>query len=459
MARLRILIVTAIITIGVLVTGLFLYQESALNSTTLIAGTNKRLDVFPAGNSSASSLIPKTQGDEPYVAVSYEGTIYVVWIGVSYLYNTSTIFRSEIYFAESTDGGTTFSTPLEVSNTADTQAYDAFDPSIALSENGTVFISYLSEPCCGSHLHSVIVAEAHNLHSSNQPVYFTWTIIARDYYLDRPWLTISHQGMIYVEWDNISEVFLSSSSVSNLNFSAAKALPIQMIGFGSDVDLISGGISSDNSGNVYFPLLAQNKSEASNSTSRIVTLILAKVSIPSYQIHLYDMASVFSPYPQSHIYQKTLKVIPSVSVSSSGTVYFAYVSGNGTSISLVELHAGGQNISEPIILTHSDSSLVQMPCILLSSNGNELAVGWMGNLTGYWNAYATVFNTSNSTFLKPVQVSNANGYASSVLNWHGDFLGVAFASSNKFIMTWGDGRGLPNTYGDGHIYSAVVTIG
>ena len=92
----------------------------------------------------------------------------------------------------------------------------------------------------------------------------------------------------------------------------------------------------------------------------------------------------------------------------------------------------------------------------LGSNDYNILLAKNLNSTGFRDAYASIFFPTNSTFLNPVKVSSENGYPSTVMNWHGDFLGVSFVSNNKMIMVWSDGRGTSDHYGYGHIYSPTV---
>lgn len=103
---------------------------------------NLRLDTYnPQAWAGANAV-------EPYITTSANGTVYAAWIGVreiqptEYL-NSSTSFDSEIWFATSTNHGRSFSAPVQVS--AETEGVDYFDPSIAVSDQGGVFITYVSE--------------------------------------------------------------------------------------------------------------------------------------------------------------------------------------------------------------------------------------------------------------------------------------------------------------------------
>ena len=80
---------------------------------------------------------------EPHVAVSPDGKIYVVW-------RRSTGNVDAIMMAVSTDNGNTFSIPTDISSQTETisgvqTAVHAFQPSIAVGNNGAVFISFLRE--------------------------------------------------------------------------------------------------------------------------------------------------------------------------------------------------------------------------------------------------------------------------------------------------------------------------
>jgi len=80
---------------------------------------------------------------EPHVAVGANGNIYVVW-------RKSDGRFDDVVLSRSTDGGQTFSAPktltyqTETISGLGTEAH-AFQPSIAVGKNGTVFVSYLRE--------------------------------------------------------------------------------------------------------------------------------------------------------------------------------------------------------------------------------------------------------------------------------------------------------------------------
>src|SRR6185437_5178020 len=63
----------------------------------------------------------------PQVAVDSKGTIYLAW-------EDDTATNSNILFSRSTDGGATFSTPINLSNASDY----SFNPRIAISAAGSV---------------------------------------------------------------------------------------------------------------------------------------------------------------------------------------------------------------------------------------------------------------------------------------------------------------------------------
>ena len=461
MRRLLVVVVIA----GLLIAGLFVYEYTLTDKSTasLTVGANTRLDSNFQTNHTlqgTQTIQGDIQGDEPSVAVGGNGAIYVAWIGLSYFHNTTGDFETQIFFSESINNGASFSNPVPVSNISNPMSYYAFDPSVALSPNGTVFVSYLGEPLSGPSADSVMLAEERMPSSSYGIATFSSTIVSSGSYYDRPWITISPQGIIYAVWDSDGQIFQASSSVSDLNFSTPRYLSIYVKGFGFATTAEATGIETDASGTVYIPILAQNQSEYSAlgvGGDQLYNVLLARIPNGSSGPENYNLATISTPPANNHFLTKEFHASPSIAVSPDGSVYVVYQSNNGTSLSLVESQAGSENFAAPVVLLHAKSSLVQMPSIALNRGANELSLVWMANSTGYWNAFTAVFPAGKPSILSPVELSSANGYPSETMNWHGDFLGVAYVSGDKYVAVWSDGRGLSGTYGYGHIYASIVS--
>ena len=80
---------------------------------------------------------------DPHVAVGPDGTIYVIW-------RHSDANNDAIVMSASNDSGKTFSNPADISSNAETigtlqTQVHAFQPSLAVGSNGTVFVSFLRE--------------------------------------------------------------------------------------------------------------------------------------------------------------------------------------------------------------------------------------------------------------------------------------------------------------------------
>lgn len=414
---------------------------------------NVQLNVFKSQKNASQSASPSyPEGDEPAVITGRNDVIFVVWIGLSasrpttYL-NSSTQFRTQIFFAESTNKGTSFSSPIQVSNGTDPLSYYCFDPSVAVTQNGSIFVSYVADSY-GGVTNSLILAVRDNL-SNSKNAQFTLKTVASSAFFDRPWVAISNSNSVYLVWDNGANIFWISSPVEKLNFSAMIPIPFDFI----PAAAFSTGIALSNNGTLYISILTHTYAESANQYD----IIIAELKRSS-TFRVFDLGTISSPYPPFPAYNFHLfHPWPTITVSRNGIVFAAYISGNGRTISLVRSDEENSNFSAPEVLLHLNSSLIQMPIISVNPDGTILALSWIDNSTGYWNTYSSVYSQKDSIFLQPIKVSSENGYASDVLNWHGDFLGLAFLSNSSFITVWGDGRGLPNYYGYGNIYSAIVS--
>jgi hypothetical protein len=87
---------------------------------------------------------------------------------------------------------------------------------------------------------------------------------------------------------------------------------------------------------------------------------------------------------------------------------------------------------------------------------HQLVYDWRETTGGYWNTYVAIYKPGQPA--TPVKVSDHNGYASDVMNWHGDFTCIAPLNNATAVVVWSDGRGRDMDYGYGWIYSQVIQL-
>jgi len=94
------------------------------------------------------------------IEVGADGKVYVAWI----MYEGANPYDCDIFFAGSTDGGQTFSTPTNVNPLEDEARH--YHPWIAVSTNGTIYVAY---PKRNSTLVGVYLARSQNDGASFEP--------------------------------------------------------------------------------------------------------------------------------------------------------------------------------------------------------------------------------------------------------------------------------------------------
>lgn len=146
----------------------------------------------------------------PVVAVDSNGTIYMAW-------EDDTDTNSNILLSRSTDGGLTFSTPINVSNTPGF----SFNPRIAVGSAGNVNIAWQNFTTGNT----IIM----NSHSTNAGVSFSTALSLSNASADSgdPQIAADAAGNVYVVWDQDSfnlGIFFSRSTDGGATFSAPAPL-------------------------------------------------------------------------------------------------------------------------------------------------------------------------------------------------------------------------------------------
>ena len=131
-------------------------------------------------------------------------------------------------------------------------------------------------------------------------------------------------------------------------------------------------------------------------------------------------------YPTTYAADKIQWPGPTIAVHGDD-FYLAFVTMDGRALELQSSDDQGQAWSQPHALAAYNSSVIQKPWMAINPGGTMLAVAWQGNQSGYWDTYLSACPLPCRTPQTPITVSDHEGYPSSVLNWHGDFLGSTFS--------------------------------
>lgn len=146
----------------------------------------------------------------PQIAVDSNGTIYMAW-------EDDTATNSNILFSRSTDGGTTFSTPISISTSASDLS---FNPRIAVSSAGNVNIVWEEENPSAT----VIMFS----HSTNAGMSFSAPVsLSNDSADSSQQIMADAAGNIYVVWESDAlnlGIFFSRSTDGGATFSTPAVL-------------------------------------------------------------------------------------------------------------------------------------------------------------------------------------------------------------------------------------------
>ena len=430
----------------------FVYLVPGGSGSRLSAGSNVEVD-SGSGSGYPWASQGAVEGVGPSMAVAGGGDVYAVWVGFSASHptvypNSSLQFRTQVLFAASTDGGRTFSPPVQVSNSTNPLSYNCFDPSVAAAPGGSgVYVSYVCFPTQGAATAEVV---AIGTPVASGGFDFSQRVVSIGLGFDKPWLDVTAGGTVDLVWDSGTYVYWTSmspnGSIRQPSFNS----------FSSSYGWIS-GVSSFANGTIAVAAYGYSRPGLQNSTINVLFATLSH-SLQQGTLPWTDVQDLVVP---SAVYRGATESFvpgPSLAVASDGTAYLAFAANDGRSLLLAWLSPGASSWSAPLTLASSTTGMAQTPSLAVSSSGGAVAVAWMSNSTGSWDAYSTVFLPASSRALSPVKVSGQDGFPSGVLTWHGDFTSVAFTSGSGFLMMWSDGRGVQDYYGYGHIYSSSLTF-
>jgi len=129
--------------------------------------------------------------DAPDIAIDKDGNIYVV-------FDDATTKKSQILFSRSTDGGNTFSAPMAIANPARDNGF----PNIVIDSKGNIFVAYYEYPPTGSN-----VKGSYNYSTDAGQTFVGFANIpGAEYVTEAPIeLVADGVGNIYMTWTKVSQ--------------------------------------------------------------------------------------------------------------------------------------------------------------------------------------------------------------------------------------------------------------
>lgn len=386
------------------------------------------------------------------------GYLYEAWIATD-----------GIEFSRSTDNGTTFSTPYAVPGSIDNSTQFSWDPAIAVSDNGTVYVSFMHEydaalyPRGGvpvvsiSYNHGISFDGYHNVSTPNYSGFG-----------DRDYIAVSPQGTIYVTWNyapyyymiGIESVPGSSGFYSSGDFN----IVFSSSNNGGDtwstpVNLTPG---YPYAGGVEAPLLVQPDGQ--------IDVVFTNYNTSQYHVlgygYEYFTYSTDGGVTWSHPvllggYTYTLSnmnwwIDPTISYGGHGTIYIAF---DYQHLSMdvpviVYSHNNGHTWSSPVVLSNPVPYEPHIEVTVAAASDHIAYVTWMSH-TNYsgWSIYLSKFNAWNNRVSPPIPVSQSFGM---VNTWGGDTNGLSYLGHNSLEVSWGYGVFRGGDYFSSQIYAENI---
>ncbi|HKW87592.1 MAG TPA: PKD domain-containing protein [Candidatus Acidoferrales bacterium] len=361
----------------------------------------------------------------PQIAVDSHGNIFMAWED-----DTST--NSNILFSRSTDGGATFSTPKNLSNTAGS----SFSPRIAVGSDGSVNVVWEdTTPGSGDIMFS---------RSADAGTTFSTPVNVSNDPADsaNPQITSDSAGSLYVVWDSDSGnlgILFSRSTDGGATFSAPLQLSTNTQGsitpeFAVDTN---GDVSvvweDDNNGTSDISFCVSADHGATFSAPKSLSLNVANSVSPQIAIdstgnfdttwendssgsfNIYfsrsaDKGATFSA-PKNVSNGTGTAGSPQIATDAGGNINLVW-SDNippaaNSDIYFTRSKDGGATFSSPQNLSNN-TGMSGNPWLTIDAGGN-INVAWEDNTPGNQDIFYSRSTDSGATFSSPLNISNDSG--------------------------------------------------
>lgn len=361
----------------------------------------------------------------PQVAVDGSGNIFMAW-------EDDTNTNSNILFSRSTDGGVTFSTPMNISNTAGA----SFNPRIAVGSDGSVNVVWIDNTPGNQDImfsrstdSGVTFATPKNL--SNDPANSSG-----------PQITTDSSGVIYVVWESDTlnmGVLFSRSTDGGATFSAPMILSTNTAGsVGPEIAVdLSGGVSvvweDDNQGTADVSFSHSADHGATFSAAKSLSLNVGNSVTPqvgldstgninvvwannspshfdAFFARSTDKGATFST-PKNLSSGTGDAKTPQIAVDAGGNIDVVWAD-NTPPVSNADIYFarssdGGTTFSSPQNISN-DSGLSGNPWLTVDAGGN-IDVAWEDNTPGNQDIFFARSTNSGASFSTPLNLSSDTG--------------------------------------------------
>ena len=355
--------------------------------------------------SSPLNLSKSTTGAfNPRIAVDSQGGINIVYVD-----NPGNI--DTVYFTRSTDGGKTFSQPLNVSSPQGGQS-DATTPEIAVDASGHIHVVWVNSNINFGVFYSRSTDNGSSFSAPKDLDANTSQSFAPQVAVD------ATNGNVYVVWDDLLttpksqiQIFFSASTNNGLAFSASQNI-------------------SNDSGNASSPQMALD----SNGNINVVWTDNSPGNNQIFFSRSSNQGTTFSA--ATTVFNQTAMSTNSlVAADANGNIFVVWQNGASKianhDIWFASLSNGATNFSVAQNLSQSAASGIDSanPWLTVDQSGN-VNVSWEEALTSTTQIFFTQSTNSGASFAAAANASNDNGYDTQVQ--------IAAEAGGNLDFVWSD---------------------
>jgi len=353
----------------------------------------------------------------PSIAVKNPSTIYLVFYGNS----PANPSYYQIRFTKSTDGGNTWSSPIDITNGDYTQV----EPAIAIDSSGNIHVVWSGESSLAGYTYYQL------RYAKSTDGGITWSnpidITSGLYQQEYPKIAIDSANNIYVVWDG------TSATYTYYQIRYAKSTDGGNT-WSSPIDI------TNTSYNQYKPAIAIDNSDN-------IHILWRGTSDTYYQIRYIkstDKGNTWSS-PIDITSGNYLQLYPAIVIDKAGNIHVVWDGRSPLSPTYYQIRYAksidnGNTWSSPIDIT-SGNYYQYYPAIATDSF-NNIHIVWEGESSLSPNYYQIRYAKSTdggNTWSNPINISNEN--------YHQELSKIAIDSANNIHILWdGESSQSPNYY-------------